>query len=131
MMKQTKIPCVLGRGGTSKGTYFLASDLPEDKAVLEKTLLAVMGSPDEHQIDGVGGAHPLRSKVAVVKPSERDGIDVDYLFIQVYVDEARTSTKQNCGNMLAGVGPYAIEHGLPKRARIRRFEPHSQCFTPT
>ena len=71
-----------------------------------------MGSPDSRQIDGVGGAHPLTSKVAIVKKSEREGIDVDYLFVQVVVDEARTSTAQNCGNILAGVGPFAIETGL-------------------
>jgi len=90
----------------------MASDLPADEALRDKILLAVMGSPDKRQIDGVGGAHPLTSKVAVIKPSERVGVDVDYLFVQVFVDEARTSTKQNCGNILAGVGPFAIEKGL-------------------
>lgn len=100
------------RGGTSKGTYFLASDLPADEKLREKVLLAVMGSPDPRQIDGVGGAHPLTSKVAVIKPSERPGIDLDYLFIQVVVDEANTSTKQNCGNILAAVAAFGIEKGL-------------------
>ncbi len=109
---QKAIPCMLLRGGTSKGTYYLSSDLPEDPAEREQALLGVMGSPDPRQIDGVGGAHPLTSKVAIVKKSERQGIDVDYLFVQVVVDEARTSTAQNCGNILAGVGPFAIESGL-------------------
>lgn len=106
------IPCLLMRGGTSKGAYFLDSDLPADPAERERALLGIMGSPDKRQIDGVGGAHPLTSKVAILKKSERPGIDVDYLFVQVFVDEARTSTSQNCGNILAGVGPFAIEQGL-------------------
>ena len=106
------VPCLLMRGGTSKGTYFLASDLPSDPKEREKALLGIMGSPDKRQIDGVGGAHPLTSKVAIVKKSERPGVDVDYLFVQVFVDEAKTTTSQNCGNILAGVGPFAIEKGL-------------------
>ena len=112
MTSQTKIPCVLMRGGTSKGTYFLASDLPADESVRDDVLLSVMGSPDTRQIDGVGGANPLTSKVAVVKRSARDGVDLDYLFVQVVVDEPRTSTLQNCGNILAGVGQFAVEQGL-------------------
>jgi 4-oxalomesaconate tautomerase len=106
------IPCMLMRGGTSKGAYFLASDLPTDPKASERALLGIMGSPDKRQIDGVGGAHPLTSKVAIVKKSERPGVDVDYLFVQVFVDEAKTTTSQNCGNILAGVGPFAIEKGL-------------------
>jgi len=100
------------RGGTSKGAYFLASDLPADVAARDRVLLAVMGSPDARQIDGVGGADPLTSKVAIVSPSERPGIDVDYLFCQVWVDRAEVSTAQNCGNILAAVAPFAIERGL-------------------
>lgn len=100
------------RGGTSKGAYFLAKDLPGDAAARDKLLLAVMGSPDPRQIDGLGGADPLTSKVAIVQPSEREGIDVDYLFAQVFVDEARVGYGQNCGNILAGVGYFAIEQGL-------------------
>ena len=111
---QTKIPCVMMRGGTSKGIYFMASDLPKDEKLLEQILLSVMGSPDVRQIDGLGGADPLTSKVAIIQASEREGVDLDYLFIQVFVDEARTSTSQNCGNILAGVGPFAIETGLVK-----------------
>ena len=100
------------RGGTSKGGYFLASDLPADTAERDAFLLRAMGSPDPRQIDGMGGADPLTSKVAVVKKSEREGIDVDYLFLQVFVDQAIVSDAQNCGNILAGVGPFAIERGL-------------------
>jgi 4-oxalomesaconate tautomerase len=100
------------RGGTSKGGYFLAADLPQDTAERDAFLLAVMGSPDPRQIDGMGGADPLTSKVAVVKKSEREGIDVDYLFLQVFVDQAIVTDAQNCGNILAGIGPFAIERGL-------------------
>ena len=100
------------RGGTSKGGYFLASDLPAGTAERDAFLLRVMGSPDPRQIDGMGGADPLTSKVAVVRKSEREGIDVDYLFLQVFVDQAIVSDAQNCGNILAGVGPFAIERGL-------------------
>jgi 4-oxalomesaconate tautomerase len=118
---QTKIPCTLMRGGTSKGAYFLASDLPSDVATRDRVLLAVMGSPDPRQIDGVGGADPLTSKVAIVSRSTRPGIDVDYLFCQVWVDKAEVSTQQNCGNILAGVAPFAIEQGLvPASARETR-----------
>ena len=100
------------RGGTSKGGYFLREDLPLDTAERDAFLLRVMGSPDARQIDGMGGADPLTSKVAVVAKSVRDGIDVDYLFLQVFVDQAIVSDAQNCGNILAGVGPFAIERGL-------------------
>lgn len=100
------------RGGTSKGGFFLAEDLPTDPKERDAFLLKVMGSPDNRQIDGMGGADPLTSKVAVVKKSDRPGIDVDYLFLQVFVDKALVSDQQNCGNMLAGVGPFAIERGL-------------------
>ena len=100
------------RGGTSKGGYFLKDDLPADPAARDMFLLKVMGSPDPRQIDGMGGADPLTSKVAVVSRSAREGIDVDYLFLQVFVDQALVSEAQNCGNILAGVGPFAIERGL-------------------
>ena len=100
------------RGGTSKGGYFLAPDLPEDTVARDAFLLRVMGSPDPRQIDGMGGADPLTSKVAVVRKSRREGIDVDYLFLQVFVDQAIVTDQQNCGNILAGVGPFAIERGL-------------------
>jgi 4-oxalomesaconate tautomerase len=100
------------RGGTSKGAFFLAEDLPADVAERDRFLLRVMGSPDPRQIDGMGGANPLTSKVAVVKRSERTGVDVDYLFLQVFIDQAIVTDAQNCGNILAGVGPFAIEREL-------------------
>jgi len=106
------IPCTLMRGGTSKGLYFHAGDLPADQARRDAVLLAAMGSPDVRQIDGVGGAHPLTSKVAVIGPSGEAGVDVDYLFLQVAVEAARVTDNQTCGNILAGVGPWAIENGL-------------------
>ena len=106
------VPTVVMRGGTSKGLYFLKRDLPEDIAERNRLLLAAMGSPDARQIDGMGGAHPLTSKVAVVSKAQDDSADVDYLFLQVVVDQAQVSDGQNCGNILAGVGPFAIEKGL-------------------
>ncbi|MCL7942935.1 4-oxalomesaconate tautomerase [Marinobacter sp. ATCH36] len=106
------VRCMWMRGGTSKGGYFLDSDLPADTAERDAFLLGVMGSPDPRQIDGMGGADPLTSKVAVVRPSERDDADVDYLFLQVFVDQAIVTDAQNCGNILAGVGPFTIERGL-------------------
>ena len=109
---QAAIPCMIMRGGTSKGLYFLASDLPDNVDERNRVLLAAMGSPDDRQIDGLGGAHPLTSKVAIVSPSEDPDADVDYLFLQVVVDRAEVSDAQNCGNILAGVGPFAIECGL-------------------
>ena len=110
------IPSTLMRGGTSKGLYFHASDLPQSVRARDAVLLAAMGSPDARQIDGVGGAHPLTSKVAVISPSQRGDADVDYLFLQVVVDKAQVSDAQNCGNILAGVGPWAIENGLVRIA---------------
>jgi 4-oxalomesaconate tautomerase len=106
------IPATLMRGGTSKGLYLHSRDLPRDRAARDRVLLAALGSPDERQIDGVGGAHPLTSKVAVIGPAARTDADVDYLFLQVFVDRADVSDAQNCGNILAGVGPWAIENGL-------------------
>lgn len=100
------------RGGTSKGGYFLAGDLPADRAARDRVLLRMLGSPDPRQIDGMGGGDPLSSKVAVVRKSDHEGADVDYLFLQVFVDRAVVSDAQNCGNILAGVAPFAIERGL-------------------
>ena len=111
---QTAIPCTVIRGGTSKGLYFHARDLPDDKATRDRVLLAAMGAPDIREIDGMGGAHPLTSKVAIVSPPSRPDADVDYLFQQVVVDEPRVDSSQNCGNLLAGIGPFAIETGLIK-----------------
>jgi 4-oxalomesaconate tautomerase len=106
------IPCIWMRGGTSKGAYFLASDLPQGRPALDDVLLRVMGSPDPRQIDGLGGADPLTSKVAILSPPSRTDADVDYLFLQVSVDKALVSDTQGCGNILAGVGPAAIERGM-------------------
>lgn len=103
---------MLMRGGTSKGAFFLADDLPTDPAERDTLLLRIVGSPDPRQIDGIGGAHPLTTKVAVVSRSKRPGIDLDYLFLQPSVDQAVVSDAQNCGNMLAAVGPFALERGL-------------------
>lgn len=111
-MSEAGIPRMWMRGGTSKGGYFLADDLPADGAVRDAFLLKVMGSPDPRQIDGMGGANPLTSKVAVVRRSTRPDIDVDYLFLQVSVDQPTVTDAQNCGSILAGVGPFAIERGL-------------------
>ncbi|MEM7471844.1 MAG: 4-oxalomesaconate tautomerase [Pseudomonadota bacterium] len=102
-------PVMWMRGGTSKGGYFLEGDLPSDR---DAFLLRAMGSPDPRQIDGMGGGDPLTSKVAIVKASQRAGVDVDYLFLQVFVDQPIVTGAQNCGNVLAGVGPFAIERGL-------------------
>ena len=111
-MTEAGTRCMWMRGGTSKGGYFLASDLPADEGERDALLLRVMGSPDARQIDGMGGANPLTSKVAVVSLSDREDADIDYLFLQVFVDQALVSDAQNCGNILAGVGSFAIERGL-------------------
>ena len=111
-MRQQRVPCLLMRGGTSKGAYFLADDLPVEAAARYRLLLAAMGSPDARQIDGLGGGDSLTSKVAIIKRSQRPGVDVDYLFAQVAVDQPKVDYGQNCGNFLAGVGPFAIERGL-------------------
>src|SRR5262249_12778794 len=106
------IPCILMRGGTSRGPYFKAEDLPGDPKIRDQVLLAVMGSPDIRQIDGLGGADTLTSKVAIVSKSTRPGVDVDYLFAQVDISRPIVDTSPSCGNMLAGIGPFAIETGM-------------------
>lgn len=118
---QSAIACSLMRGGTSKGLFFMADQLPQETELRNLTLLAAMGSPDERQIDGVGGAHPLTSKIAIIKPSTHPDADVDYLFLQVSVDQALVSDSQNCGNMLAAVGPFAIEQGLISASNDETF----------
>ncbi len=111
-MTTRAIPCVLMRGGTSRGPYLLASDLPSDPRERDEVLIRIMGSGHELEIDGIGGGHPLTSKVAIVGPSKLADTDVDYLFAQVNVRERTVDTSPNCGNMLAGVGPFALESGL-------------------
>lgn len=107
-----RIPSVLMRGGTSRGPFFLRSDLPADPAARDAVLIAAMGAGHELQVDGIGGGHPLTSKAAIIGPSRVAGADVDYLFAQVKVRERVVDTSPNCGNMLAAVGPFAIETGL-------------------
>jgi 4-oxalomesaconate tautomerase len=109
---QRTIPCLLMRGGTSRGPFFLESDLPEDLASRDALLLAVMGSPDARQIDGLGGADPLTSKVAIVRAGRTPGVDLEFLFAQISIEEARVDTTPNCGNMLAAVAPFGLETGL-------------------
>lgn len=109
---QTAIPCLLMRGGTSKGPFFRAQDLPQDLPTRDKVLLAALGSPDKRQIDGIGGAHPLTSKVGIVSLSEREGIDLEFLFAQLQPDKDTVDTTPNCGNMLAAVVPFALETGM-------------------
>ena len=106
------IACTWMRGGTSKGAYFLKNDLPADTAERDRLLLSIMGSPDPRQIDGIGGADPLTSKVAVIEKSARPDADIDYLFLQIFVDQAIVTDSQNCGNILSGVVQFAAEQGL-------------------
>lgn len=112
MTSQTAIPCLLMRGGTSKGPFFNAADLPADTATRDKVLLAALGSPDRRQIDGLGGAHPLTSKVGIVRKSSAPGVDIDFLFAQLQPDKDTVDTSPNCGNMLAAAVPFALETGL-------------------
>ena len=109
---QTAVPCLLMRGGTSKGPFYKAADLPSDRALRDKVLLAAMGSPDKRQIDGLGGAHPLTSKVGIVSQSSVPGVALDFLFAQLQPDNDTVDTTPNCGNMLAAVVPFALETGM-------------------
>jgi 4-oxalomesaconate tautomerase len=113
---QRSIPCLFMRGGTSRGPFFLDSDLPTDIAQRDAVLLSVMGSPDVRQIDGMGGADPLTSKVGMVRRGQIPGVDLEFLFAQVSIKEARVDTTPNCGNMLAAVAPFGLETGLVKAA---------------
>ena len=127
---QLAIPCLFMRGGTSRGPFFLARDLPADPARRDRVLLAAMGSPDKRQIDGLGGATTLTSKAVIVQPSARADSDVDFLFAQVDIERALVDTTPSCGNMLAGVGPFAIETSLVAAAegttRVRIFNMNTQ-----
>lgn len=126
MRQQIKIPCTLMRGGTSRGPFFRAADLPRDRGARDAILLSAMGSGHDLQIDGIGGGHPLTSKVAIVGPPTVAGADVDYLFAQVKVRERVVDTSPNCGNMLAAVGPFAIETGLVRAAEgVTRVRIHN------
>lgn len=140
-MISTGVRCMQMRGGSSKGGFFLAGDLPSDPAARNDLLLRIMGSPDDREIDGIGGGHPLTSKVAVVSASPDPDADVDYLFLQVVPDRPIVTDAQTCGNMLAGVGPFAIERGIvaargeTTTVRIRILNPsisyaHATIRTP-
>ena len=130
---QTAIPCLLMRGGTSKGPFFNEADLPSDIATRDRVLLAVMGSPDKRQIDGLGGAHPLTSKVGIVRKSSEPGVDLDFLFAQLQPDKDTVDTTPNCGNMLAAVVPFALETGMVKAQgdqstfRVLTLNTNMQC----
>ena len=132
-MPQTAIPCLFMRGGTSRGPFFKAADLPADTAARDRVLLAVMGSPDARQIDGLGGAHPLTSKVGIVSPGSRPGVDLDFLFAQLQPDRDTVDTTPNCGNMLAAVVPFALEtgmvaaHGETTTLRVLTLNTDMQC----
>src|SRR5215213_1395095 len=110
------IPCVLMRAGTSRGPFFLREWLPEDDLTRDQALIGAIGASDLLQLDGVGGGSSLNSKVAIVSRSKEPGCDVDYLFAQVGVGQQSVDTRPNCGNMLSGVGPFAIEQGLVEAA---------------
>jgi 4-oxalomesaconate tautomerase len=130
-MTQREIPCLFMRGGTSRGPFFDLEDLPTGPAVRDRVLQAAMGSPDARQVDGLGGATSLTSKVAIVGRSDRPDVDVDYLFAQVSIDKPIVDTAPSCGNMLAGVGPFAIERGFitptGDETRVRIFNVNTQC----
>jgi 4-oxalomesaconate tautomerase len=109
---QVAIPCLVMRGGSSRGPFFHAANLPTDTPTRDAVLLHVMGSPHPLQVDGVGGGHPLTSKVGIVGPSTQPGVDLDFAFAQLQPEETTVNTKANCGNMLAAVVPFAVETGL-------------------
>ena len=111
---QRPIPCLFMRGGTSRGPFFDAADLPRDVATRDHVLLAVMGSPDARQIDGLGGAHPLTSKVGIVSRGTSEGVDLEFLFAQLQPGKDTVDTTPNCGNMLAAVVPFALERGMAR-----------------
>lgn len=114
MSEQIKVPCSIMRGGTSKAVFFNESDIPASLEERNRFLLAVFGSPDKRQIDGLGGADLLTSKCAIVAPSKRDDADVDYTFAQVGIEEPTVSYDINCGNIISAVGAYAMDHGWVK-----------------
>ncbi|MCZ6620202.1 MAG: 4-oxalomesaconate tautomerase [Gammaproteobacteria bacterium] len=127
------IPCSLIRGGTSRGAYFQEKHLPADEVARDALLVRIMGGPDVLQVDGIGGGHPLTSKVAVIRQSPDSGIDVDYLFLQVDPHQQTVSSAQNCGNLLAGVGIFAIRENLVEaqqhetKVRVRMLNSHAVC----
>jgi len=127
------LPCVWMRGGTSKAAFFHAADLPADPASRDRLLLAAMDGSDLRQIDGIGGAHPLTTKIAIISPSSRDDADIDYLFGQLVIGANRIDYAPTCGNILAGVAPFVLEEGLlpcadgETRVRIHMVNTQSLC----
>lgn len=111
-MDNDGIRCMIMRGGTSKGAFFIESELPSDVGERDRLLMRIMGTPDPRQIDGMGGAHPLTSKVAIASSTDDRSADVEYLFLQLGVEEPVVTDRQNCGNLLAAIGPFALERGL-------------------
>src|SRR6267142_5358236 len=130
MQESERIKVAIIRGGTSKGVYLLADDLPKDHALRDRVILCIFGSPDPRQIDGLGGADPLTSKVAVIARSRRPDADVDYTFGYVGISEAAVDYQGNCGNISQGVGPFAIDEGLVQVTepitRVRIFNTNTQ-----
>lgn len=108
---QELVRCAIMRGGSSKAVFFNRSDLPKDDVIRDKVIIRVFGAPDLREIDGLGGADPLTSKVAIIGPSTRADCDVDYLFGQVNMVHPMIDWKSNCGNISSAVGPYAIDEG--------------------
>lgn len=118
MSEMLRVRCAILRGGTSKGIFLHENDLPRDEVLRDRMILAIFGSPDVRQIDGLGGADPLTSKLAIIGPSSRPDADVDYTFGQVSIKEPLIDYSGNCGNISAAVGPFAIDEGL-----VRAREP--------
>ncbi|MCD8163938.1 MAG: hypothetical protein LUE09_11085 [Synergistaceae bacterium] len=116
MKPNTKIPCVFMRGGTSKALFFHEKDLPEDESLRDKIILSALGSPDVRQIDGMGGGTTTTSKVAIIKKSSREGVDIDYTFRQVSPESSIVGKTMNCGNISSAVGPFAIDEWLVEAA---------------
>jgi 2-methylaconitate cis-trans-isomerase PrpF len=114
MVKKTTFPCTIMRGGTSKGIFLMEKDLPEDPGLRDRIILAVFGSPDIRQIDGLGGADSLTSKLAIIGPAKKSDYDIDYNFGAVGIDKAFVDYSANCGNISSAVGPYAVDKGLVK-----------------
>lgn len=131
MAEMERIPCVIMRGGTSKAVFLLGNDLPSDPQARDQVILSVFGSPDSRQIDGLGGADPLTSKVAIIDRSQRPDADVDYTFGQVDIHTPFVDYSSNCGNISSAVGPYAITQGLVKVVepvtQVRIYNTNTNC----
>ncbi len=130
--EQKHIRCVLMRGGTSRGLFVMRNDLPADHELRDKVILRMYGSPDIRQIDGMGGADPLTSKLAIIGPPTRPDADVDYTFAQVSITEPFVDYAGNCGNISSGVGPFAIDEGLVDAVEpvttVRIHQTNTKCM---